>query len=111
MSALRAGRAIRPIAASIVSRRGFATSRTLRGEDKIFVLGEPHGPTVKTEIPGPKGKALAEELHSVFDIRSMNMIADYTRSKGNYLADPDGNVLLDTLVDLLPAVLWKISRS
>ena len=83
------------MAGTLAARRCFTTTRVLR-DHKIFVLGEPNGPSIKTELPGPKAKEIAEDLHSVFDIRSMNMIADYPKSKGNYLADPDGNVLLDT---------------
>lgn len=65
------------------------------GGDKAFYPGEPSGPTVKTEIPGPKTKELIADLESVFDTRSLNMITDYEKSVGNYIADPDGNVLLD----------------
>jgi 4-aminobutyrate aminotransferase/(S)-3-amino-2-methylpropionate transaminase len=60
-----------------------------------FFPGEPDAPVVKTEIPGPKAKAAIAELHEVFDTRSLNMLADYQQSSGNYIADPDGNVLLD----------------
>ena len=56
---------------------------------------EPEGPSVKTEIPGPKAQALKAELDEVYDIRSLNMFADYRKSSGNYFVDPDGNVLLD----------------
>lgn len=100
MSALRAGVAVRPAALS-AARRSFATSRNLRmaaaaaASEKSLFPGEPEAPTVKTAIPGPKTKKHIEELTQVFDTRSMNMLADYTKSKGNYIADPDGNVLLD----------------
>lgn len=57
--------------------------------------GEPTGPSVKTQIPGPKSSKAIERLTKVFDTRSLNMIADYRESKGNYIVDPDGNVLLD----------------
>jgi 4-aminobutyrate aminotransferase/(S)-3-amino-2-methylpropionate transaminase len=50
---------------------------------------------VKTTIPGPKSQKLLQELDTVFDTRSLNMICDFTKSHGNYLSDPDGNVLLD----------------
>lgn len=50
---------------------------------------------MRTEIPGPKTKELIEDLESVFDTRSLNMMTDYDSSVGNYIADPDGNVLLD----------------
>jgi 4-aminobutyrate aminotransferase/(S)-3-amino-2-methylpropionate transaminase len=29
------------------------------------------------------------------DTRSLNMVANYEKSFGNYIHDPDGNVLLD----------------
>lgn len=63
--------------------------------EKPFFPEEPAGPTVKTAIPGPKTKEHIRELTEVFDTRSMNMLADYTKSYGNYISDPDGNVLLD----------------
>lgn len=59
---------------------------------------EPVGPTVKTEIPGPVSKPYIDDLHEVFDTRSLHMLADYSKSIGNYIADPDGNVLLDVYV-------------
>jgi 4-aminobutyrate aminotransferase/(S)-3-amino-2-methylpropionate transaminase len=56
---------------------------------------EPEGPSVKTEIPGPNAKAAISDLDTVFDTRSLNMLTDYSKSAGNYIVDPDGNVLLD----------------
>lgn len=61
-----------------------------------FYAGEPEGPVLKTEsIPGPKSQEHIAELDKVFDTRSLNMLADYTKSFGNYIVDPDGNALLD----------------
>lgn len=60
-----------------------------------FYEGEPDAPTIKTAIPGPRTKELVNDLEQVFDTRSLNMMADYNKSVGNYIADPDGNVLLD----------------
>ncbi|KAK0623139.1 aminotransferase class-III-domain-containing protein [Immersiella caudata] len=62
--------------------------------------GEPEGPVVKTEIPGPNAKAAIAELNEVFDTRSLNMLTDYQKSLGNYIADPDGNVLLDVYAQI-----------
>lgn len=61
---------------------------------------EPEGPTVKTDIPGPKAQEAIKELHEVFDTRSLNMLTDYQKSVGNYIADPDGNVLLDVYAQI-----------
>lgn len=62
---------------------------------KAFHKDEPAAPVLKTSIPGPKASEAIKELDAVFETRSINMIADYTQSAGNYIADPDGNVLLD----------------
>lgn len=60
-----------------------------------FYPGEPEAPVLKTEIPGPKSREHIDKLDKVFDTRSLNMLADYTKSFGNYIVDPDGNQLLD----------------
>jgi 4-aminobutyrate aminotransferase / (S)-3-amino-2-methylpropionate transaminase len=64
-----------------------------------FYSGEPNGPTIKTAIPGPKSKQLIDDLNKVFDTRALNMLVDYQNSFGNYVADIDGNVLLDVSVN------------
>lgn len=88
-----AGCAARSLAARrMASARSFSVSATR--SSSIFP-NEPSGPTVKTEIPGPQSKTYIQDLHEVFDTRSLNMLTDYTKSVGNYIADPDGNVLLD----------------
>ena len=53
-----------------------------------------------TSIPGPKSKKAIEELDKVFDTRSLNMLANYQNSFGNYIADLDGNVLLDVYAQI-----------
>ncbi|MBE7179995.1 MAG: aminotransferase class III-fold pyridoxal phosphate-dependent enzyme, partial [Terriglobus roseus] len=68
--------------------------------DRPFFPTEPQYPVVRTQIPGPKSAAEIQKLNSVFDTRSLNMIADYTKSLGNYIADPDGNVLLDVYAQI-----------
>ncbi|KUI60114.1 4-aminobutyrate aminotransferase [Cytospora mali] len=77
---------------SPLSRRTFSVSASKMG---LFDGIEPSAPSIKTEIPGPKAKEQIADLDKVFDTRALNMLTDYKASIGNYIADPDGNVLLD----------------
>ncbi|CEG76627.1 Putative 4-aminobutyrate aminotransferase [Rhizopus microsporus] len=61
---------------------------------------EPSQPTIKTPIPGPKSKEIISQLNQYQDTRSVFFIADYAKSKGNYIADADGNVLLDVFAQI-----------
>ncbi|KAI0603167.1 aminotransferase class-III-domain-containing protein [Biscogniauxia sp. FL1348] len=65
-----------------------------------YFAGEPEGPVTKTDIPGPKSQEAIAKLDKVFDTRSLNMLADYTKSFGNYIVDPDGNALLDVYAQI-----------
>jgi 4-aminobutyrate aminotransferase/(S)-3-amino-2-methylpropionate transaminase len=69
------------------------------GEQPYFP-DEPAAPIIKTQIPGPKSKQAIAELDRVFDTRSLNMMANYQNSFGNYIADLDGNVLLDVYAQI-----------
>jgi 4-aminobutyrate aminotransferase/(S)-3-amino-2-methylpropionate transaminase len=51
--------------------------------EQPFFPDEPADPIIKTEIPGPESKKAIEKLSKVFDTRSLNMMADYSRSYGN----------------------------
>lgn len=68
--------------------------------EQPFFPDEPAGPSVRTQIPGPKSKAAIAKLDKVFDTRSLNMMANYQDSFGNYIADLDGNVLLDVYAQI-----------
>ncbi len=108
MSSMRAAARLRPIASRFTgspasirspSHRGYASvaaaAKSESSGEQPFFPDEPAGPVVKTAIPGPKSKKAIGELDKVFDTRSLNMLANYQQSFGNYIADPDGNVLLD----------------
>ena len=68
--------------------------------DAPLFPNEPSGPRIRTAIPGPESKKAIERLNKTFDIRSLNMMANYQNSFGNYIADPDGNVLLDVYAQI-----------
>ncbi|KUI65332.1 4-aminobutyrate aminotransferase [Cytospora mali] len=82
---------------SPLSRRTFSVSASKMG---LFDGIEPSAPSIKTEIPGPKAKEQIADLDKVFDTRALNMLTDYKASIGNYIADPDGNVLLDVYAQI-----------
>jgi len=97
---LRAARSI-----TTTAKPGAAAAAALKQDDfqsagAPFFQQEAGGPSVRTAIPGPKAKAALADLDTVFDTRSVNMIADYQKSFGNYIADPDGNVLLDVYAQI-----------
>ncbi|KPI42475.1 4-aminobutyrate aminotransferase [Cyphellophora attinorum] len=116
-SALRASRALRPLTRSLnlrPSARTYANVTESRSAaaaaaqvqydttpiTTAFFPDEPSGPQVNTAIPGPKSKEAIAKLHEVFDTRSLNMMANYQQSYGNYIADLDGNVLLDVYAQI-----------
>ncbi|KAL9037314.1 MAG: hypothetical protein Q9214_005755, partial [Letrouitia sp. 1 TL-2023] len=68
--------------------------------EPVFIPNEPAGPQIRTSIPGPQSKKAIAALNRVFDIRSLNMMANYQNSFGNYIADLDGNVLLDVYAQI-----------
>ena len=63
--------------------------------EQPFFPDEPTGPIIRTEIPGPESKKAIAHLDRIFETRSLNMMTNYQDSYGNYIADLDGNVLLD----------------
>ncbi|KAJ2849365.1 hypothetical protein IWW36_002681 [Coemansia brasiliensis] len=74
-----------------------ARMASVRGVQSRLVSGlaEPKEPKVTTEIPGPQSKAMLKHLSQIQDTRAAIFAGDYTKSVGNYIADADGNLLLD----------------
>lgn len=111
-SLLRKGSRLRPIArkfplktVSTTSRRQASTVAAVAADasspfGQPFFADEPHGPIVSTPIPGPKSKKAIAQLNQVFDTRSLNLLANYQQSYGNYIADLDGNILLDVYAQI-----------
>ena len=67
----------------VPTARTITTTPHLRAAAKPFFADEPAGPKLATTIPGPKNKAATAELDKVFDVRSLNMLTDYSKSVGN----------------------------
>ena len=68
--------------------------------EQPFFPDEPTGPMIRTTIPGPESKKAIAELDKIFETRSLNMMTNYQNSYGNYIADLDGNVLLDVYAQI-----------
>jgi 4-aminobutyrate aminotransferase / (S)-3-amino-2-methylpropionate transaminase len=56
---------------------------------------EPRQPEVRTPVPGPRSQQLQQHHGRFQDPRSIMFVQDPDRSIGNYIADADGNLLLD----------------
>ncbi|KAH5951103.1 4-aminobutyrate aminotransferase [Parastagonospora nodorum] len=97
-----APRAVKVAPVALRRRYASAAAAAVRPDasEQPFFPDEPAGPIVQTQIPGPESKKAVERLSKVFDTRSLNMMADYSRSYGNYIADLDGNVLLDVYAQI-----------
>ncbi|PBP19893.1 4-aminobutyrate aminotransferase [Diplocarpon rosae] len=99
-TSLPAARASRPYSTAAAAAAAAAVKPSEPSSHAPFFANEPAGPTIKTAIPGPKNKAVIEDLDKVFDTRSLNMLANYEESFGNYIKDLDGNVLLDVYAQI-----------
>lgn len=73
---------LRSSSASLRSAAHASATRSLSTAAHYFP-NEPSGPQLKTQIPGPNNQKATAELNEVFDIRSLNLMADYEKSVGN----------------------------
>lgn len=95
-------RRIPPTRARIVLKTG----RLLSTISETYYPDEPKTPQILTnDIPGPVGTKLNKELGEIFDNRASYFITDYYNSVGNYIADADGNKLLDIYAQIASIAL------
>ena len=61
-----------------------------------------------TDCPGPKSKAILEDLSKIHAMQSIAYPVDYEKSLGNYIVDADGNTMLDvfTSISSIPLGLY-----
>lgn len=91
----------RPITTTTKPAASIATAQVVeQAGSEAFFPDEPSNPVVRTAIPGPDSLKAVRDLDKVFDTRSLNMMANYQNSYGNYIADVDGNVLLDVYAQI-----------
>lgn len=74
---------VAPVALQRRHASAAAAAAVADSSEQPFFPDEPRVPIVKTAIPGPKSQKEIERLSRVFDTRSLNMMADYSRSYGN----------------------------
>ncbi|CAK1552059.1 unnamed protein product [Leptosia nina] len=84
---------------AFLERKVLLTSQYFRNLSISSTL-EPEKPLVKTDVPGPKSKALLKELSSLQQAGSVQLFGDYNKSIGNYFVDADGNVFLDAFTQI-----------
>ncbi|GAA5975502.1 hypothetical protein JCM5350_002633 [Sporobolomyces pararoseus] len=90
---VRASKLARSTPRALIART-YATEASF-ASSSIFP-SEPTSPNVKTSaIPGPKSLEASKVIDSFQDNRTHVVVADYAKSQGNYLADVDGNEMLD----------------
>lgn len=76
------------------------TTRSLPSTPTPPFPNEPSRPRMLTSIPGPRSRELMQSMHSVQEARTTHLFADYSRSRGNYLIDADGNTMLDVFAQI-----------
>ncbi|ETS61070.1 4-aminobutyrate aminotransferase [Moesziomyces aphidis] len=101
--ASRASSSTRALARASQLRRSPAPAarRSLATVASSLFPGEPSTPhLVSPAIPGPKSKEISERIGSFQENRAHGFVVDYAKSQGNWIADADGNVLLDMFAQI-----------
>lgn len=85
---------------SALSQQSFSQSKLLGSANIRGLEKEPKGPSVNSAVPGPISKQLSGELSKIQQAGSVAFFVDYENSHGNYIADTDGNKLLDVYMQI-----------
>ncbi|CAB4056015.1 ABAT [Lepeophtheirus salmonis] len=84
----------------MIRNAAYTTKSSLRMVSCRYFSGEPACPSVTTPIPGPKSKALMDDLNKIQSMDSVSFFVDYEKSYGNYIIDADGNTILDMFTNI-----------
>jgi len=82
-----------PALSSTTSTVRFQHTSSSAVQDSLDEYDEPV--VVTSQIPGPKSLANQENIGSYMHNQQISLYCDYMKSRGNYLVDADGNVILD----------------
>ncbi|XP_072386731.1 4-aminobutyrate aminotransferase, mitochondrial-like [Diabrotica undecimpunctata] len=93
---------VKPVCRNPLPIENILKLATCRGNASVanFVPEEPSGPSMKTDIPGPKSKQLMKQLSNVYNLGSTQYLVNYEKSSGNYIVDADDNIMLDTYTQI-----------
>ncbi|TPX34372.1 4-aminobutyrate---2-oxoglutarate transaminase [Synchytrium microbalum] len=87
----------RVVSQSACRSRTYATV----GQDPLgFFPNEPAKPVIKSSIPGPASLKFIKQLDKYQDSRAVYFAVDTANSQGNYIADADGNMMLDVYAQI-----------
>lgn len=95
----------------IVSRLPLPASLLPKTPIRLFstsdlIPSEPTHPSVHiSSFPGPKAKAASAAIDKIQDSRTHQLVVDYEASRGNYIVDADGNVMLDVFAQIASIAL------
>uniref|UniRef100_UPI003AADBD11 4-aminobutyrate aminotransferase, mitochondrial isoform X3 n=1 Tax=Centroberyx gerrardi TaxID=166262 RepID=UPI003AADBD11 len=67
---------------------------------KTQVEFEYDGPSMKTQVPGPRSQELTKQLGDIQNVGAVHFFCNYEESRGNYLVDVDGNRMLDVYTQI-----------
>ncbi|XP_059179651.1 4-aminobutyrate aminotransferase, mitochondrial-like [Physella acuta] len=98
--ALRFGTQLNKSAACCVLITRQMTTRQMTTKQATAAFEDIEQPQMRTSVPGPKTKELQARLGRYQNTDAIHFFVDYNKSRGNYIVDVDGNVMLDVFTQI-----------